>query len=512
MTVYLVGAGPGDPGLLTRRGAELLSRAQVVLHDRLVSPALLDLVPDGAVVIDVGKDSATGGASGASVTAARGHGDHQREISRLLVEHGRRSVVVVRLKGGDPFLFGRGGEEVDALTRAGISWEIVPGVTSAFGVPGAVGIPVTQRGVASSVTVVTGRVGEPGTGAPDWDALASAGGTLVVLMGMTTRAAIADALVRGGRAPETPVAVIQNGTTSSQRMARTTLAGLAEVELGPPAVIVVGPVAALGPSEVDRETGKPLQGRTVVVTRGGARARELVDALEREGARTIVLPLTRQVDPTDGGAGLRSAAAAAGQYAWVVLTSVNAAERFMGALHDARDLATARVAAVGPATSAALRRAGVKADLVPSVHDARALVEEFPRPAAPSRRVLFPCADLAADVVTEGLAAKGWEVERVEAYRTVPAPPADPAVTEQVTGADAIVFAAASSVRAFGALRSPDAEVIPPPPVVVCIGATTSSAAREVGMSGVSEAQSPTAEALVAELVARLAVARGDVS
>ena len=372
MTVYLVGAGPGDPGLLTRRGAALLARADVVLHDRLVSPALLELVPSSAVVIDVGKDpdSAAGGAG------------RQEQIARLLVEHGRAAAVVVRLKGGDPFLFGRGGEEVEALAEAGLAWEVVPGVTSAFGVPAAAGIPVTQRGVAASVTVVTGRVGEPdGTSAHDWEALARVGGTLVILMGMTNRAAIAAALVQGGLAPDTAVAVIAQGTTASQRMARTTLAGLAGVNLGPPAVIVVGPVAALGPSGATAAGAfaeLPLAGRTVVVTRGGERAHGLVDALERAGAAALELPLTRQVDPADGSAALRAAAAAVADNAWVVLTSVTAVERFMGALRDARGLGSVLVAAVGPATADALRRAGVEADLVPTEHSARGLVEAFP--------------------------------------------------------------------------------------------------------------------------------------
>ena len=183
---------------------------------------------------------------------------------------------MVRLKGGDPFLFGRGGEEVEVLARAGIAWEVVPGVTSAFGVPAAVGIPVTQRGLAASVTVVTGRVGEPdGTSGPDWEALARVGGTLVVLMGMTTRAAIADALVRGGRAPDTPVAVIERGTTASQRVARTTLAGLADVDLGPPAVIVVGPVAALGAARPGRPATDGPLGRS---HRGGDACRANVPA------------------------------------------------------------------------------------------------------------------------------------------------------------------------------------------------------------------------------------------
>ncbi len=219
MTVYLVGAGPGDPGLLTRRGAQLLARADVVLHDRLVSGAVLDLAPPDAVMVDVGKEPDAAGA------------DRQDEIARLLVQYGRSDGVVVRLKGGDPFVFGRGGEEVEVLRDAGIDWEVVPGVTSAFGVPAVAGIPVTQRGLASSVTVVTGRVGAAlgSPGAVDWEALARAGGTLVVLMGVTTRAAIADELVAGGRDPGTPVAVIERGTGPAERVVRTTLGQLGSV-------------------------------------------------------------------------------------------------------------------------------------------------------------------------------------------------------------------------------------------------------------------------------------------
>ncbi len=242
MTVYLVGAGPGDPGLLTLRGAELLRSADVVLYDRLVTSDVLRLVRNEALCIDVGKQPGTD--SGAA--------DHrQDDIGRLLVEHGRTAAIVVRLKGGDPFVFGRGGEEIEILERAGIAWEIVPGVTSALGVPGAAGIPATHRGLASSVTIVTGQTRHAGESSgcrhdPDWAALARTGGTLVILMGMASRAAIAAALIAAGRCPDTPVAVIQNGTTPAQRTVRTTLAGLAEVDLGPPAVIVVGPVAGLG--------------------------------------------------------------------------------------------------------------------------------------------------------------------------------------------------------------------------------------------------------------------------
>jgi len=490
VTVYLVGAGPGDPGLLTRSAAKLLARADVVLHDRLVSPAVLDLVHPDATLIDVGKDPDEVG------------GARQEEIARLLVEHGRSSAVVVRLKGGDPFLFGRGGEEMDALAQAGIPCEVVPGVTSAFGVPAAVGIPVTQRGLASSVTVVTGRMGEPGVGGgPDWEALARVGGTLVILMGMTTRGAISDALVAGGRAPDTPVAVIERGTTPSERMVRTTLAGLAGVDLEAPAVIVVGAVAALGARAPAESTGGPLAGRTVVVTRSGQRARGLVDALERAGATVLELPLTRQADPSDGGAALRAAAAGVRDRRWVVLTSVNAVDRFMAVLRDARALAPVLVAAVGPATADALRMAGVEPDLVPAEHSARGLVEEFPDPEGPDRDVLFPCAEGAPDTIAEGLGHKGWDVQRVEAYRTVALSTPEPELLARVTAADALTLTATSSLQAFLALRTPDGAPLPVPAHVVCIGPTTAEAARSAGLTGVHEAWGASGDGIVAELV-----------
>jgi uroporphyrinogen III methyltransferase/synthase len=238
VTVYLVGAGPGDPGLLTMRGAELLSRAEVVVHDRLVSAEVLALARPEAVRIDVGKRLGTGTA---------GADRRQREITDLLVEHGRRAAVVVRLKGGDPFVFGRGGEEATALEAAGVPWEIVPGVSSATGVPAAAGIPLTHRGVASSFTVVTGRTSDRVShglsgSEPDWEALAATGGTLVILMGMASLPAIAASLLGAGRPPGTPCAVISDGTTPRQRTVRTTLGRLPEVDLGPPGVIVVGPV------------------------------------------------------------------------------------------------------------------------------------------------------------------------------------------------------------------------------------------------------------------------------
>ncbi len=498
MTVFLVGAGPGDPGLLTRRAAELLAQADVVLYDRLVHPSILALAPASAQLIDVGKSP--GGAVGGRT--------RQDEIDRLLVAHGRRSHTVVRLKGGDPFLFGRGGEEVNVLARAGVPWEVIPGVPSAFAVPAAVGIPVTHRGLSSSVTVVTGRVDDPIDGV-DWGALAKIDGTLVILMGMMDRAEIAEALQRGGKAGSTPTAVIERGTTPDQAVVRTTLDQLAAVPLESPAVIVVGPVAALGADALDAAFGSadtPLSGRTVVVSRSGPRARDLLDLLHRAGAETISVSLTEQADPADGGAGLRTVAKRAGDFRWVVFTSVNAVTRFMAEMRDARAFGAALVAAVGPATADALRRAGVEPDLVPADYRALGLVAEFPNFEADSRSnlVLFPSAAQAPMTISDGLSAKGWSVQRVDTYRTVSVPPPPPAVVAQMAAADVVIFTATSTVESYVALEDPDGSSLRVPPVVICIGPTTAASARECGMTGVVEAGDATAQGIFDAVVRHL--------
>ncbi len=357
MTVHLVGAGPGDPGLLTRRALELLSQADVVVFDRLVDPAILALVPAGAERIDVGKRSG-GGAPGAADASV----DRQQAINRLLIERGRTGAMVVRLKGGDPFVFGRGGEEVEALREAGLDPEVVPGVTSALAVPAYAGIPVTHRGVSTSVTVVTGHVGDPtAPGGVDWGSLAQAGGTIVILMGMANRAEIACALEAGGRPADTPVAVVEWGTTAAQRTVRTTLRALEHVDLGSPAVIVVGPVAAL-----DLGSHPEVHRPTVVVTRPGHSGDDLAGALGVNGVDVVHLPAIELADPHDGGAALRRAASEVAAYDWVAFTSANAVHRFVPLLRDGRAFGPARLGSVGLGTTAALAAYHLTADLVPA--------------------------------------------------------------------------------------------------------------------------------------------------
>jgi len=490
VTVYLVGAGPGDPGLLTRRGAEVLARADVVVYDRLVDRSVLSLARSDATFIDAGKRPAAGGAA------------LQDGINALLVARGRAGEEVVRLKGGDPFVFGRGGEEAEALSRAGVPWEVVPGVTSAVAVPAYAGIPITHRGLSTSVTVVTGRVGDPDTaGGVDWESLARSGSTLVILMGMATRTEIAGRLLAAGRAEDTPVAVVEWGTTPSQRTVRTTLGGLGAVPLGAPSVVVVGPVAAL---DLAWSAERPLAGWTVAVTRARRQAGPLAAALAGAGARVVQVPVIEIVGPDDEGAEVRRAIDRVAGYDWVVFTSANAVEQFVPRLRDGRALGAARLAVVGPATEAALAGYHLVADLVPAVATADGLVAAMPD-APGGGRVLFPRAAGARETLPRGLREKGWSVDEVVAYRTAPAPPPGPPVIEALAGAGVVTFASPSAVHGYLALRGPDGAPLPVPPVVACTGPATAAAARSAGLDVAVEARSPTPEALVAALVAHRA-------
>jgi uroporphyrinogen III methyltransferase / synthase len=480
VTVYLVGAGPGDPGLLTRRGAELLTRADVVVHDRLSEISLLDLAPAGAERVDVGKSP------GGPVA--------QEEINALLVDRGRRGQEVVRLKGGDPFVFGRGGEEAMALAEAGVPFEVVPGVSAAVAVPAYAGIPVTHRALSTSFTVVTGHSRHAVDDEVDWDALARAADTIVVLMGVAHRAEIAARLQAGGLPASTPVAAVRWGTRPGQRTVRTTLGELGDVVLEPPVTIVIGQVAALdlrwfeGPNgPLSGVTGRPLLGRRVVVTRARAQASSLVEKLRALGAETVELPTIEIVGEALHGL-------APSSYDWVAFTSVNAVERVLAGVRDARAFGAAQVAAVGPGTAAALAGRGIVADLVPTSAVAEALVEAFP---AGAGRVLLPQAAAARPVLADGLRAKGWRVDAVEAYRTVPARPSDDALAAAAK-ADAIAFTSSSTVTSWLALGATL------PPVVVCIGPVTAATAAEHGLPVTVVAEEHTVDGLVEALTGAL--------
>lgn len=484
MTVYLVGAGPGDPGLLTVRAAELLARAEVVVHDRLADPSLLDLAPAGAERIDVGK--------------APGGPVRQGDINDVLVDRGRRWSCVVRLKGGDPFVFGRGGEEAIALTDAGVAFEIVPGVTSAIAVPAYAGVPVTHRGLSTSFTVVTGHSRVDLDADTDWESLARVGGTVVVLMGVAHRDLISARLQSGGLPADTPVVAVQWGTRPEQRSTRTTLGELASAPIEPPATIVIGAVAGLDLAWYDR---RPLLGRRVVVTRAPAQASRLSVRLRDLGARPVEVPTIAIDDAADGGAALRAAVGALreGAYDWVAFTSSNAVERLMALLRDGRDFASARIAAIGPGTAEALAARGLAPDLVPERSLGEGLLAEWPPLPPGGGSVLLPRAAVARDVLPDGLGAAGWKVDVVEAYRTVPSRPPQP-LLDAAAGADAICFTSASTVTGYLAAAGADRV----PPVVASIGPVTSAAARAAGLEVTVEAGEHTIDGLVAALAAAL--------
>ena len=485
MTVYLVGAGPGDPGLLTVRGADLLRRADVVFYDRLASPALLELARPDAELVDVGK------APGRQAMT-------QEQINALLVERGRAGLDVVRLKGGDPFVFGRGGEEAESCRDEGIPFEVVPGITSAIAAPAYAGIPVTHRGLSTSVTIVTGHVDPTkGTTGTDWDALARVGGTIVVLMGAGRAGEIAKALIAGGLDATTPVAAIRWGTRPEQRSVRGTLGAIDELGVEAPSAIVVGAVAGLDLAWFEQ---RPLFGRRVVVTRAREQASELRVRLELLGAEVIELP-SIAVEP------IAFSLPALDRYRWVVFTSANGVDAFFdrglaASGLDARSLSGLRVAAIGPGTEEAIARHGVRADLVPPRFVAESLLESFPDPDQAGTRVLVARAESARDVLPEGLGRRGYEVDVLAVYRTVPVVPDAADVARVRAGeVDAITFTSSSTVKNFCDAVGPLAA---PQPSVISIGPVTSETAGDLGLRVSKEADPHTIDGLVAAVLETL--------
>jgi uroporphyrinogen III methyltransferase/synthase len=473
VTAYLVGAGPGDPGLLTARALELIASADVILHDRLIPPEALAHARPDAEVIDVGK---VGG----------GEQVPQDETTRLLVEHARAGREVVRLKGGDPFVFGRGGEEAQALRAAGCAFEVVPGVTAGVAAPAYAGIPVTQRGLASAVAFVTGHEdpGKPET-AIDWAALATFPGTLVFYMGVRQLPRIAEQLIAHGRDAAEPVAIVERGTLGDQRAVRTTLGELGAQEARAPAVTVVGPVAALH-DELAWLGDRPLGGLTVAVTRARAQASGLAAQLRALGANVVEAPAIR-IEP------LAVELPDPRGYDLLVLTSPNGVQELFRHVRDARALAGPTIAVVGPGTANALRARGIEADVVPTRAVGEGLAEALA--GRSFARALVARAEGARDVVPDALRAAGTEVDVVALYRTV-AEPLDEAARRAALGADWATFTSASSVRFFheaaGTLEGPR---------LASIGPVTSAALRELGHEPDLEAADHTPDGLVAALV-----------
>jgi uroporphyrinogen III methyltransferase/synthase len=479
-TVYLVGAGPGDPGLMTRRSLELIAAADTILYDRLIPPGALAGARPDAELRYVGKEP------GAPAM-------QQDEINALLVELGRAGRQVVRLKGGDPFVFGRGGEEGEALAAAGVPFEVVPGVTSGVAAPAYAGIPVTHRDAASAVAFVTGHE-DPAKDVStlDWEALARFPGTLVFYMGVRSLARIAEQLRSAGRPADEPAAVVARGTLPGQKVVAGTLADIAgrvaDADIRPPAITLVGPVAGLRDTLAWLER-RPLHGQTVAVTRARAQVSGLATRLTELGAAVIETPAIR-IEPR------AVEVPEPGSYSLVCFTSPNGARIFFALLGgDARAFAGVRVAAIGPGTVAALREHGIQADIVPKRFVAEGLLDALEAEPLSGTRVLIARAAEAREALPEGLRERGAAVDVVSLYDTV-AEPLSTAQRQALGGATYVTFTSSSTVRFFlqGGAEVGDARV-------VSIGPVTSETLREHGIEPDVEAARHDIDGLVAAIV-----------
>ncbi len=478
--VYLIGAGPGDPGLLTIKAMECIQQADVVVYDYLAAPVLLKYANPAAEIIYVGKKG----------------GDHtltQDKISQLLADKGKEGNIVARLKGGDPFIFGRGGEEAEVLIDQGVDFEIVPGVTSAIAAPAYAGIPLTHREHTSSVSLITGHE-DPlkQESSIKWDALAKSGSTLVFLMGVKNLPNITENLISNGKAPDTPVALVRWGTTALQETVTGTLETIVEevkkAKLKPPAVIVVGSVVTLR-EKMNWFESRPLLGKTVVVTRARVQASDLVTRLSNLGARCIEIPTIRVVEPEDQAPLVTSINEISG-YDWVVFTSVNGVKHFFNTLYagkkDVRVLGHLQFACIGPATKAELATHGIVSDILPETYRAESVVEAFSGVDIKGKRMLLPRAKVARTILPEELAAMGADVVEVTAYETV-AENNDQATLKRLLEAeevDMVTFTSSSTVTNFKAMLEQDGGVeIGSGVTAACIGPITADTAASIGIN-----------------------------
>jgi uroporphyrinogen III methyltransferase / synthase len=487
--VYLVGAGPGAPGLITVNGVECLRRADVVVYDRLIAPALLDYAPADAEKIYVGK-------------ASSDHTLPQNEINALLIEKARAGKIVARLKGGDPFVFGRGGEEALALADAGIAFEVVPGISSAIAAPAYAGIPVTHRGVAASFTVATGHL-------RDDNGLTSSSQfpTTIFLMGVENLESVVASLLGMGRAANTLAALVRWGTTPQQQTVVGNLGNIVELsrDLKPPAVLIVGDVVDLR-EKLQWFEGRPLFGKQILVTRAREQASELSWQLAELGAEPIEFPVI-QIEPLKDY--LQLDAALAQKHNWVIFTSVNGVKSVWKRLtahgRDARAFAGARLAAIGPATAEELARHGLRAEFVPREYLAEAILEQIGDIAG--QRILLPRTDIAPETLARGLRERGAIVDEVMAYRTVMTDSSHPLAQHirallEHDGIDIITFTSSSTVRGLVAALNHKSEIINLKSKIACIGPITAKTAQELGLRVDVIAEEYTIQGLVNALAA----------
>jgi uroporphyrinogen III methyltransferase/synthase len=496
--VFFVGAGPGEPDLITVRGKQLIDSADAVVYDALANSALL---PPGARETGRPELYYVGKRGGAKNPVT------QHEINELLVKLAREGKRVVRLKGGDPFVFGRGSEEAQAMNDASVPFEIIPGITAGIAAPAYAGIPVTHRGLSTSVTFVTGHEdpAKPHT-QTNWSALAKSGGTIVLYMGVKTLASITSALLKDGMPPEMPAAAIQWGTHPRQRTVVATLDTIAskveEENIGAPSIIVIGWSVVLR-DELNWFEKRPLYGRRIVVTRATQQALALSERLRELGADVIEMPAT-QIARLDL-APLRSAIARLSSYQWLILTSQNAVsifwEQLLGEGKDARALAGLKVAAVGPATAGALLEHGITVDVIPKRFVAEGLLEMLrERDDVSDKRVLYVTAEGAREVLPQGLREIGAQLDVIEAYRSIPDGEGAERLARTIESGmlDLATFTSGSAVRGYvDAIGEDLAKHVP----AVSMGPQTSEALREAGIEVKAEAKESTLDGLVSAVL-----------
>jgi len=482
--VFLVGAGPGDPSLLTLRAAELIASADVVATDALVAPEILARVPKTAELIYVGKRSGA-------------HSIPQDATNRLLIEKAREGKRVVRLKGGDPFVFGRGGEEAEELAAASIEFEVVPGISSAIAGPAYAGIPVTHRAHATSVTFVTGHESDDTTGV-NWKALAQLEGTIVFLMGIANLPMIVRKLRENGAPATRPVAIVSKGTTAQQRTVTGTLESIEQRAKGvaTPALVIVGGVVALRDT-INWFESKPLFGKRVVVTRAREQASELKRLLEDAGAQVVQFP-TIEIAPPPSYESLDAVIEAISDYQWLIFTSTNGVDSFFDRLkhhgEDSRALANVLVAAVGESTAEDLRKRGIEPDLVPPKFQSSALLPLLEEDQKGIRTAVIRAAEGREELIDE-LRRRGGEVDLAIAYETRKVT----ASADELHDIDIVTFTSASTADNFFETL-PNAKVIESA-MLASIGPTTSEAIRSHGRPPDVEAESATVPALVAAIL-----------
>ncbi len=482
--VYLVGAGPGDPGLLTLRGRALLEIADVVIYDYLADSSLLGYVRSNCVLIDVGKRP--------------NRPMPQSEINTILADSCSTYEHVVRLKGGDPMLFGRGGEELIALESLGVPYEVVPGVSSALAVPTYAGIPVTHRGVSTSLTVITGHRQGGASDDTNYHALVQLGGTLVVLMGVEHRAKIASQLIAAGMDPKTLVAAIRWGTRLDQITVRGQLDVLAELDVRSPSVIVIGDVAGFNFNFFE---SRPLFGKSVVVTRGETQQKGFSSKLADLGAKVVLAPTIEIAPPSDSYELLDNCIKDLALFDLLIFTSINAVLGFFSRLDDLRVLGHLKIVAVGTSTAEAIAKYRIGVDIIPDSFVAESLIDALPN--ANGARVLIPRSEIARDVLPDGLRSKGYDVVTAPTYTTkrYVDTQLDPNTLRE---ADAVCFTSSSTAKNF--VESYGLESLPS--LVISIGPITSQTLRALGVSDISEAKVHDLDGLLRALVE--AVARKD--